>query len=75
MFMPSHTIYLIKVNGERINVCMCDCSTKKEVRQEVKRLIQEYYDDKINEYIKAQYVDKNDNVLYECTIKECMEEL
>ena len=75
MFLPSHTIYLIKVNGEKDNVCMCDLSTKKEVREEVKKLVEEYYDDQLENFIKAQYTDRNGKVLYECTIKECMEEL
>ena len=73
--LPTHTIYLIKKDGSRENVCMTDCSTKIEVRLEVRNLIQEYYNDKVEEFEKAEYVDKNNNVLYECSINECMEEL
>lgn len=75
MFLPSHTIYLVKEDGTKENVCICDCSTKKEVREEVKDLIN-YYSKTMDTsiYVKAQYVDKNDKVLYECTIEECLVE-
>lgn len=74
MFMPTHNIYLVKQNGERVSVSITDCSTKQEVRQEAKELLEQYYDDKIEEYAKVQYVDKNDKVLYECTVEECLNE-
>lgn len=74
MFLPSHSIYLVKKDGTRVNVSMSDCSTKKEVREEVKEIIENYYDDQIGNYAKAQYVDRNDNILYECSIEECLNE-
>lgn len=69
MFMPTHTIWLLNENGEWENCSMTDCSTKEEVRQEVKELV-EYY--KTRKYTKAQYRDKNDVVLYEVDIEECL---
>ena len=74
MFFPTHTIYLIKKDGSRENISMCDCSTKKEVREQVKEIVTNYCKQLAKECEKAQYVDKNDIVLYECTIQECMEE-
>lgn len=70
--LPTHSIYFIKKDGTRENVEMADYSTKTEVREAVNELMNEYYNDKVEEFVKAQYVDKNDNILYECTIEECM---
>ena len=75
MFLPSHAIYLVKKDGTKENVSMTDCSTKKEVREEVKDLIK-YYSKTMDTsiYVKAQYFDRNGSLLYECTVEECLNE-
>jgi hypothetical protein len=76
MFLPTHSIYLIKKDGTKENCAIIDCSTKAEVREFVKELKETWTSVNFEEtYVKAQYVDGKDNVIYECTIKECMEEL
>lgn len=72
--LPTHWVYLVKKDGTRENVENADFSTKLEFRKAVKELI-EMYSKNIDTsiYEKAQYTNNNKEVLYECTIAECME--
>lgn len=68
--LPSHWIFLIKADGTKENVCNCDCSTKKEVRDEVKDLLDEFGYNK-DKYVKAQYTSKDQQtILYEFDLNE-----
>ena len=73
MFLPTHWLYLVDKDGNEENVANTDCGTKKEVRDEVKYLINMYskhMDTSI--YVKARYKDNKGNLLYECSIDECL---
>ena len=68
--LPTHWIFLVKVDGTRENVCNADCSTKTEVREEVKDLFDKFGYNK-EEYIKAQYTSKDqETILYEFELTE-----
>lgn len=68
--LPTHWICLVKQDGTRKFICNGDCSTKSEVRDEVKRMFRMNGYNK-EDYIKAQYVAKDqDTVLYEFNIDE-----
>ena len=74
--LPTHNIYLVKRDGTKESIMIGDCSTSKEVRDEVRYSIDMMSKHKdISEYIKAEYTNNNGDVLYTCTIEECMEEL
>ena len=66
--LPTHSIFLIKQDGSKENVMSTDCSTKSEVRNEVKDLFDKYGYNKDN-YTKAQY-GNNQKILYEFNINE-----
>lgn len=68
--LPTHWVFLIKKDGTRENVMNCDCSTKSEVREDVKYLFDKAGYKKEN-YTKAQYVAKDQQtVLYEFNLNE-----
>ena len=71
--LPTHTLYLVDKDGNEENVSMSDCSTKQEVRDEIKDIINMYAKHQdVSKYKSVRYKDKNDRVLYECSIEECM---
>lgn len=74
MFLPTHWLYFIDNEGNEENVANTDCSTKQEVRDEAKYILLMYekQGDDITRYTRVQYRDRNDKVLYECSIKECI---
>lgn len=77
MFLPTHSIYVIDANGHRENIMMTDCATKQEVRAEVKSYIQMLIKNNKTSYedwTSIEYVDRNEKVLYACSIEECMED-
>ena len=68
--LPTHWLYLVKQDGSKENVMNTDCSTKKEVRDEVNYLFKKCGYNK-SDYIKAQYVSKDqETILYEFNIDE-----
>lgn len=68
--LPSHWVFLVKNDGTKENVMHCDCSTKKEVREEVKTLFDQHGYKREN-YIKAQYTTMDEQtVLYEFDLNE-----
>lgn len=68
--LPSHWIFLVKADGTRENVSNSDCSTKAEVRDEVKELLDMYGYNR-EEYVKAQYTSKDQQtILYEFELSE-----
>lgn len=72
MFLPTHWLFLIDNEGNEENVANVDCSTKQEVRDEVKDILLMYEKHMdISRYVRAEYRDRNDKVLYSCSISEC----
>lgn len=70
--LPSHWIYLVKKDGTKENVANTDCSTKNEVRQEVKELFKYWGENcKKEDYATAQYVGRDQKtILYEFNLEE-----
>ena len=73
LHFPSHTIYLVKTDGTKENVMNCDCSTKREVKEEVAYLFDNCGYDK-NKYVKAQYTTEQNKILYEFNLSELEKE-
>lgn len=77
MFMPTHTLYVICKDGSRENIMMADFSTKKEIRKEVKSYIQmliKHNKTSYENWVGIEYCDRNENVLYQCSMDEIMGE-
>jgi hypothetical protein len=66
--LPTHSIFLVKEDGSKENVMNTDCSTKSEVRNEVKYLFDKCGYKKDN-YTKVQY-GNNQKIFYEFNISE-----
>ena len=67
--LPTHWIFLVKADGTRENVMNSDCSTKAEVKHDVKYLLANGF--KKENYVKAQYTASDQKtVLYEFNLDE-----
>lgn len=81
--LPSHQVRIIKDDGTRQSIMCTDCSTKQEVRKEAgewiakeiefqtKRRRTDFENWKGIEYIN----DRTNEVLYECSIDDCLNEI
>lgn len=81
--LPSHQIKIVKDDGTEESISCTDCSTKKQVREEAGDLIVRAIEYQVKhrktdfENWKAvKYVsDKTGEVIYECTVEECLQEV
>lgn len=81
--LPSHQIRIVKDDGKKQSIMCADCSTKQEVRKEAGEWISKAIEYQVKQrktefesWKEIEYInDRTDEVLYTCSIEECLKEI
>lgn len=66
MFMPTHELVVYYQDGKSESVAMLDCSSKKELIQEIKSL-QKYHSKALERhggYLRYEYINSRNRTIY-----------
>lgn len=81
--LPSHTIYIVSADGTRESTIIGDYTSRQEIRKAIGKWIAQAIQYRVKKrntdfenWESIEYVDdRTKEVLYQCSVQECLDEI